>query len=307
MKLMREKLVDFIIKIFKLEKGDKNKNFGFFEGVTSIIINFLIFLFKYFFSISLNSISLKADAFHTLSDILTSIIVILGFYLSSKKADKKHPFGHGRVEKIFSIIIAIILVYVGYEFFITSLNRFKYPVTIDVNYLIIFVLFITILLKEFLTLISLELGKRINSFSLKADAWHHRSDSIATLFIIIGFFTFKFGLFYLDGIFGMAVSILIAYTGISIIFESSSFLIGEEPSQTLIKKINNIAFSFDFVKDVHHIHVHDYGSQIEITLHVRLKGEETLNEVHEKITQIEKAIEKEIKGANVTIHSEPIK
>jgi len=307
LKLMKEKIVNFLIKIFNLEKGDINRNFGFFEGTISTILNFLIFLIKYFLSISLNSISLKADAFHTLSDILTSIIVIIGFYFSSKKADKKHPFGHGRIEKIFSIFMAIILIYVGYEFFISSLNRFKNPVIIDINYIAIFILFLTILMKEFLTLISFELGKRINSLALKTDAWHHRSDSIATLLIISGFFTFKFGLYFLDGILGMAVSILIAYTGFSVILQSSSFLIGEEASETMIKKIKDIAYNFDFVEDVHHIHIHDYGNQIEITFHVRLKGEESLNEVHEKITKIEKAIENEIKGANVTIHSEPLK
>ncbi|MGB9750516.1 MAG: cation diffusion facilitator family transporter [Caldisericia bacterium] len=304
---MKEKIIDSIIKIFKLEKGDKNRNFGFFEGIISTIFNFFIFLIKYLFSNTLNSISLKADAFHTLSDILTSIIVIIGFYFASKKADKKHPFGHGRIEKIFSILMAIILIYVGYEFFIFSLDRFKNPVNIDINYIAILILFITILIKEFLTLISLELGKRINSLALKTDAWHHRSDSIATLLIIVGFFTFKFGLYFLDGVFGMAVSVLIAYTGFSIILQSSSFLIGEEPSADLVKKINDIAYNFDYVEDVHHIHIHDYGNQIEITFHIRLKGDQTLNEVHDKITRIEEAIENEIKGANVTIHSEPLK
>ncbi|MGB9844025.1 cation diffusion facilitator family transporter [Thermodesulfovibrio yellowstonii] len=304
---MKEKIIDSIIKIFKLEKGDKNRNFGFFEGIISTIFNFFIFLIKYLFSNTLNSISLKADAFHTLSDILTSIIVIIGFYFASKKADKKHPFGHGRIEKIFSILMAIILIYVGYEFFISSLDRFKNPVNIDINYIAILILFITILIKEFLTLISLELGKRINSLALKTDAWHHRSDSIATLLIIVGFFTFKFGLYFLDGVFGMAVSVLIAYTGFSIILQSSSFLIGEEPSADLVKKINDIAYNFDYVEDVHHIHIHDYGNQIEITFHIRLKGDQTLNEVHDKITRIEEAIENEIKGANVTIHSEPLK
>ncbi len=307
LKLMKEKIIDSIIKIFKLEKGDKNRNFGFFEGIISTIFNFFIFLIKYLFSNTLNSISLKADAFHTLSDILTSIIVIIGFYFASKKADKKHPFGHGRIEKIFSILMAIILIYVGYEFFIFSLDRFKNPVNIDINYIAILILFITILIKEFLTLISLELGKRINSLALKTDAWHHRSDSIATLLIIVGFFTFKFGLYFLDGVFGMAVSVLIAYTGFSIILQSSSFLIGEEPSADLVKKINDIAYNFDYVEDVHHIHIHDYGNQIEITFHIRLKGDQTLNEVHDKITRIEEAIENEIKGANVTIHSEPLK
>lgn len=303
---MREKLIDSIIKLFNLEKGDKRRNFGFFEGYLSSILNFFIFLIKYYYSINLNSISLKADAFHTLSDILTSIIVIIAFYFSSKKPDKKHPFGHGRIEKIFSIIISMILIYVGYEFLISSFNRFKNPLLIEINLNVIIILFITIILKEFLTIISLELGKRINSLSLKSDAWHHRSDTIATLFIIMGFFTFKLGLYKLDGILGMSVSILIIYTGLSIILQSSSFLIGEEPSKEIIEKIKDISYSFDFVQDVHHIHLHDYGNQIEITFHVKLRNDLTLEEIHNKISDIEKRIEREIEGANVTIHPEPI-
>ncbi len=303
---MREKLVNFLIKMFKLEEKDKYKSFGYFEGILSSIFNFSIFLIKYILSISLNSISLKTDAFHTLSDILTSILVIFGFYFSSKRPDKKHPFGHGRVEKIIAIFMSILLIYVSYEFFLSSWNRFKNPVKIEVSFSIISILFLTILMKEFLTFVSFELGKRINSSSLKLDAWHHRSDSVATLLIIVGFFTFKLRLYYFDGIFGMIVSGLIAYIGFSILFESGSFLIGEEPSSDLIEKIKKISYKFDFVEDVHHIHIHDYGNQIEITFHIRLRGEKTLNEVHEKISIIEKEIEKEIKNSNVTIHAEPI-
>lgn len=104
----------------------------------------------------------------------------------------------------------------------------------------------------------------------------------------------------------MGISALIIYTGISILFESSSFLIGEEPSDNIVKKIKDISYKFDFIKDVHHIHIHDYRNQIEITLHVKLKGEKTLNEVHEKISMIEKELEKEIKNSSVTIHAEPL-
>jgi cation diffusion facilitator family transporter len=233
-------------------------------------------------------------------------MVIIGFYLASKKPDKRHPFGHGRIEKIISILMSILLIYVGFEFFINSYKRFKNPIKIDVNLFIITLLLITILIKEFLTFVSFELSKKINSSSLKADAWHHRSDAIATFFIILGFITFKYGLYFLDGVFGMGVSALIIYTGISIMFESSSFLIGEEPSENLINKIKEISYKFDFVEDVHHIHIHDYGNQIEITFHVKLKGDKTLNEVHEKISLIEKEVEKEIKNSNVTIHAEPI-
>jgi cation diffusion facilitator family transporter len=303
---MKKKIVDFIIKKYKLESKNDHKKFGYFEGILSIILNFIIFLIKYFLSLSLNSISLKADAFHTLSDILTSLIIIISFYFSSKKADKKHPFGHGRIEKLFAIFMSIILIYVGYEFLISSINRLKNPLKIDANFFTVFILFLTILMKEFLTLLSLEFSKITKSSSLKADAWHHRSDSLATLLIIFGLFTFKYGLFFFDGIFGIVVSSLIIYTGISIIFESGSYLLGEEPSKDLIDKIKEITNKFDFIEDIHHIHIHDYGNQLEITFHVRLKGEKTLKEVHEKISIIEKEIEKEIENSNVTIHAEPI-
>jgi len=304
---MGTKITDILISLFHLDKGDKRKNYGYFAGIISIVVNVILFVIKLIFGVFLKSVSLIADAFHSLSDVVTSFIVILGFKISAKPPDKKHPFGHGRAERIFSIVIACILIIVGIEFFINGFNRLRNPIPIESNWLIIIVLLITVFIKEFLSHVSFDLGKKINSPALKADAWHHRTDSISTVLVIIGFILYRFGFYYIDGILGMVISVLVAYTGISIIKESGSLLMGEAPSSSLFEKIKETALCCDSVNDVHHIHVHDYGGKIEITLHIRLNKEIRLNEAHEKASQVEKAVKENIRGAEVTVHIEPEK
>jgi cation diffusion facilitator family transporter len=200
----------------------------------------------------------------------------------------------------------LILIVVGIEFFINSFKRFLNPVPISGDLVVILVLILSIGAKELLASISFNLGERINSASLRADAWHHRTDSIATALVVLGFILFRFGLYRVDGVIGMAVSVLIAFTGVSIIREAGSFLVGEAPDSTLLERIKNAAAGFDDIVDVHHIHVHDYAGQLEVTIHVRLKGDTHLAEAHQTASEVEEAIRKRVPGAEVTVHVEPI-
>lgn len=300
-----EKMIDSLIALFRLDEGDRFKKYGYFEGFASVAVNLGLFVFKFVFGYILNSISLIAESFHSLSDVVTSAIVIFGFRISAKPADEEHPFGHGRVERILSIVIACLLIVVGAEFFRSGFIRFRNPVAIEADVFVIVMLSISIIFKEFLYRLSLSLGRRIGSAALKADAWHHRTDSIATALVVVGFVAFRFGLYNLDGIMGMVVACIIAYTGIVIIKESGSVLIGEAPSSTLVSKIKETAGQLDGIDDIHHIHVHDYGHQLEITIHVRLKGEVHLDDAHRKASEVEDAIKKCVPGAEVTVHLEP--
>lgn len=302
---MGDRLTEKLISLFRLDKGDRKKNYGYFEGILSIVVNIILFLIKFIFGTLLNSVSLLADAVHSLSDVVTSIIVIFGFRISTKPPDLKHPFGHGRAERIVSIVIACLLIVVGFEFFINGFHRFEHPIPIESNLFVIGLLILSILVKEFLYRIARSLGERIESATLKADAWHHRTDAISTILVVIGFISFRYGLFRLDGILGMVVSILIAYTGVSIIKEASSFLIGEAPPAAFIEKIKEIVSCCDGVSDVHHIHVHDYGKNIEITIHIRLEGDTHLKDAHRKASEVEKTIKTNISCAEVTVHIEP--
>lgn len=298
-----KKLALLFIKRFSfLEKS--TRHYGYFEGTLSIFINIILFGVKYYYGLITGSIALKADSFHTLSDVVTSVLVILGFFLALKPADIKHPFGHGRSERIITVVMATLLVVVGYEFFLASLRQFLHPISIEFGLPVIIMLAISIFFKEFIYSVSLELYLRSNYQALKADAWHHRSDSLATLIVLIGFFFFKLGLMKLDGLLGMGVSLLIALTGIQLIREAASWLLGEAPNPDLENKIREIVSRHEG-KDLHHLHIHDYAGKIEITLHIRMPRSATLNDVHNFVTQLEKAIKEEIPNSEVTIHCEP--
>jgi cation diffusion facilitator family transporter len=302
---MMEKIVDLLIALFRLDRGNRFKNYGYFEGFLSVVLNVALFAFKFIFGTLLNSISLIADALHSLSDVITSTIIIFGFNISAKLPDAEHPFGHGRTERIVSIIVACLLIVVGFEFLMSGFERFRNPVSIQANVLVIALLIVSILIKEFQYQVSLRLGRRIDSPALKADALHHRTDSVSTVLVVIGFFCFRFGIFSVDGIMGMAVALIIMYAGILIIRESGSYLIGKAPPTSLIDKIKETALGCSGVNDAHHIHVHDYGGQTEITIHVRLKGDIHLEDAHEKASEVERAIKKCVPGAEVTVHLEP--
>lgn len=300
-----DKIVDRLIFLFRLNRGDRVKNYGYFEGFLSIVVNLLLFILKFTFGTILNSIALITDSLHTLSDILTSVLIVAGFKISAKPPDEKHPFGHGRAEKILAIIIASILIFVGIEFLINSIKRFVQPVPIHTNLLIIILLVLSILVKEFLTAVALNLSKKVNSSSLKADAWHHRTDSIATALVVIGFMAFRLGIYWLDGVLGIGISLLIAYTGVIIIRESGSFLLGEAPKPMVVDKIKEIVHNRDGVADAHDIHVHDYGGKLLITVHIRMKDDTHLDDAHRVATEVEEAIRNSIAGALVTVHIEP--
>ncbi len=302
---MAEKITEKLISLFRLNRGDRVKNYGYFESLSSIAFNLLLFFVKFFFGRLLNSVALLADSFHTLSDLFTSLLVLFGFKFAAKPPDERHPFGHGRAEPIFAILIAFLLIGAGIEFLLISFRRLLHPRPIEVNLLIIIILLLSIAIKEFLTLVSKKLGEKINSISLKGDAWHHRTDSIATAFLLLGFLLYRFGFFRLDGILGIAISGLIILIGSKLIFESSNILIGSVPEESFIKKIRETAQGVSGVKDAHDIQVHTYGKRMVVTIHICLKDDTHLDDAHKKADEVERAIREAIEGADVTVHLEP--
>lgn len=300
-----ERFTELLIKIFRLNKGNRFRNYGYFEGILSTVLNIGLFVFKFVFGTLLNSVSLIADAIHSLSDVITSVIVIFGFNISAKPADMQHPFGHGRAERIAAIVVACLLIVVASEFFLSGFERLRAPVPIRSDVLVIALLVVSIFVKELQYRVAMVLGRKVGSAALKADAVHHRTDAISTVLVVIGFFSFRFGLYGIDGVMGMAVALIIAYSGVVIIKESGDFLIGRAPPAALVEKIRATAAGCHGVSDVHHIHVHDYGGQIEITIHVRLKGDTDVRKAHEMASEVEEAIKVCVSGAEVTVHIEP--
>jgi cation diffusion facilitator family transporter len=289
----------------KREKKKKNKAFyGYLEGIISIVLNTLLFGLKYWAGITTGSIAIVADAWHTLSDSLTSFVVILGFKVSSIKPDKRHPFGHGRAELISSVIIGTLLAIVGFNFFMESLQRFRNHQAAHYSTFAMIIFIFSIVVKEGLAQFSVRTGKRIGSASLIADGWHHRSDSIASVLVLVGIAVGRF-LWWIDSAMGIAVSLLIFYAAFGILKESVSSLLGDEPDDSLKMSLGELLKEDGLnIVEIHHIHVHKYGEHTELTFHLRLPPEIKLKDAHSLASRLENRIRGAL-GIESTIHVEP--
>lgn len=277
---------------------------GYLEGTISIILNTILFGLKYWVGIKTFSIAIIADAWHTLSDSLTSLVVIIGFKVSSKPADKKHPYGHGQAEIISSIIIGTLLAVVGVNFLIASIQKFINHQSASYGNLAVIIFIISVIVKEGLAQFSMRAGKKINSQSLIADGWHHRSDALVSLMVLVGIFIGEY-FWWVDSIMGIIVSLVIFYTTYIILKDSISILIGEEPSEDLEVEIRKIvANSVSHNVKLHHLHSHKYGDNRELTFHIRLPVDMKLVDAHRITEKLEKKIKEEM-NIETTIHAEP--
>lgn len=307
------KSVDFlIIKFLKESKLDKRvtnptlrKKYAYLEACVSIIGNLFLATIKIFLGLMLNSISLLADAAHTAADVMTSIVVLLGFKISSSPADEKHPYGHGRIEFIASLVISVMLLYVGVEFGKSSFSRFITNEAVKGSYAVAVIMVIAAVFKEWMSRFSIDLGNRTNASALIADAWHHRTDGIASVLVAIAIIASQYGYYKIDAIFGLGVSALIIYTGIKIANDSISKLIGEAPEGEELENIESSALSVIGVSGVHKVNIHDYGSYKEISLHIQVNDDLTLIKAHDISEEVERAIEKNT-DSKVIVHVEPL-
>ncbi len=281
-----------------------SRTLGYVEGWVSVILNTVLFGVKYWAGLRLNSVAMIADAWHTISDTLTSIVVIVGFFIASRPADKGHPFGHGRAEPIGAVIIAVLLAVVGVNFFQESLQRLRHfqAARFDLSGIVVFL--VSVVLKESLAEFSFWAGNKINSSSLKADGWHHRSDAIASALIVVGA-AFGSKLWWIDGAMGIAVSALILYAAFDILRASAASLLGEKPGAELEQDLRAIiARTAPSATHFHHLHVHTYGEHKELTFHLNFPPDMALHEAHENASAVEHTIREKM-GAEATIHVEP--
>jgi len=277
---------------------------GIVEGWLSTVVNFILFGVKFWVGYAVGSVSMEADAWHTLSDSLTSIVVLVGFRVTGKPADDRHPFGHGRAEAIASIIIAVLLALVGLGFLREALVRLWSYRAVSFSGISIAVFLGSVLLKEGLARFAFWAGHRLDSRALVADGWHHRSDAAASGLIVLGALLGG-RLWWVDGVMGVGVSLLILYVSYGIFKKTASSLLGEAADPELERKIVEIITRTEpSASNIHHLHVHNYGNHVEITLHLKLPPDMELKRAHDVISDIEAAIRREL-GMEPTIHFEP--
>jgi len=243
-----------------------------------LFANIILFGLKYWAGVVTGSVALIADAWHTVSDSISSVVLLVGLAVAKKPADKEHPFGHGRAELISSIIIGFILALIGFNFFRESVLRLIKHQEVFFGTIAIVVTAISIVVKEAMARFAIWAGKKEGIKSTIADGWHHRSDALSSVIILIGIFLGRF-FWWIDGVLGLLVSLLIFYTAYVIIKSAADSLLGETPDSTLLTKIENIAREvYPHNLGLHHFHIHRYGEHTEMTFHIVLPEEMELKE-----------------------------
>lgn len=267
----------------------------------SIILNIALFGIKFWVGVLFNSVALIADAWHTLTDSISSFAVFVGIKISAKPADEKHPFGHGRAELMSTIFVGILLALVGGNFTYESILKLKSHESVTYGSLAIWVTVISVVVKEIMAQYSIHYGKKIKSNSLKADGWHHRSDALSSVIILIGIFVGKY-YWWIDGVLGLIVSFTIFYTTYKILRSSLSSFLGEKIDSVLRNEIFELGYNtFQTDLDPHNFLYHEYGNHAELTFHIYLPGEISLSEAHEIATLYENLV-KEKFNIGVNIH-----
>jgi len=275
------------------------------EGWSSIIINSLLFILKYWAGIATGSLALIADAWHTLTDSISSVIVLIGGAISRKPADDEHPFGHGRVEHITAIIIGVLLAIIAFDFVIQAIAKFSSRESTVFGTIAWVATIVSIVVKEGMAQFAFYTARKTKSNILAADAWHHRTDALSSILILIGIIFGKY-FWWTDAVLSFLVALMIGYASFDILKKEIKSLMGEQPSEELLKKVTSVAQSTSVIPlNIHHIHIHSYGDHAELSCHIKISGKMTLHEAHEICTQIEKALLNEF-GFIATVHPEPI-
>jgi cation diffusion facilitator family transporter len=278
---------------------------GRLEGWTSIVVNTVLFGVKGSLGLVTGSVALLADAVHTLADSFTSGIVIFGFRMARKPADRAHPFGHGRSESIAGLAIGILLGVVALEALRAAVERILHPKHIHAPLWIVLVILGTIVVKELLAQFSMDLGRLIQSQPLLADGWHHRTDVFATALVVISFVGAELDLDWFDGAMGVGVSLIIGWAAYSVVREAVGPLLGEPAPDRMYREIDRLARSVDGVEGVHDVLVHRYGGTNLVSLHIEVSDQEPPLRLHEMSETIEETIARRFPG-HAIVHVDPV-
>lgn len=290
----------------KVADAGVRRAYGMLCSLTGIGLNILLFLGKYLAGQLSGSIAMTADAFNNLSDAGSSVITLLGFRMAAKKPDPGHPFGHGRIEYLSGVAVSLIIIVVGVQLGLESIDKIMSPEPVDAGLVPMLVLVASICVKGYMFAYNRGIGRKINSPGMSATAMDSLSDSIATSVVLISMLLARFADVNIDGWGGAAVAIFIIFSGFKAAKETLSPLLGNPPDPQLVRDITDIVMSHPEVLNVHDLIVHDYGpGRLMISLHAEVPGDGDIYALHDAIDTAEYELQQKL-GCSAVIHMDPV-
>ncbi len=288
----------FVPGIDHPEKPSSRAACGVFCGYVGVVVNIILFAVKLTIGILSGSIAIAADAINNLSDAGSSGVTILGFKLAAKPADSEHPFGHGRIELCSGVVVAVIIMMMGFDFGKESIAKIISPTEVQLSPLLLGLTAGTLLFKLWLFFFYRYIGKMINSSPISAAAFDSLSDMAGTTVVLIAAFASRYTSFPLDGIAGLLVAILVLFGGAKILKDTISPLLGEPPNAQFVEELQNRLLQCEGITGVHDIIIHNYGpNQYFATAHAEITQHGDLLAAHDMLERAEVEI-----GKNMPVH-----
>ena len=304
---MTELLVKYFVKDYEqVEKVSVRTAYGTLASMVGIFCNVLLFIVKASVGVVLNSISVTADAFNNLSDAGSSIVGLVGVKMASKPADADHPFGHGRIEYITALIVAFLVLEVGFTFLKDSIAKIREPEVIKFQLISVLILVLSIGVKLWLGLFNRKLGKKIDSKVMMATATDAIGDVVTTSVTILSIIFFHVTNINIDGYVGVIVALVVMWAGFGIAKDTLEPLIGEAVDPEEYYKIIQFVENYDGIVGSHDLIVHNYGpGRSMASIHAEVPNDVDIEISHEIIDRIERDAMKYL-GIFLVVHMDPI-
>jgi len=300
-------LVKLFIKDYEnTELSIVRGKYGVLSGVCGIVINLTLSIAKFIVGGLTNSVAITADAFNNLTDCLTSLLTILGFKISAKPADKKHPFGHSRVEYIISLAVSLIIFITGWEVLTSSIDRIINPEPMFFSYIAVFVLIGGILAKLWKWIFNRKLGTAIKSDTLLAVGIDSRNDVFVQIVTLLPMLLSLITNVAIDGYVGVLMAFVFFKSGYDIANEALAKIMGTSTERAIADNIKKIVKSYDGILGVHDLVVHNYGPDRHMaSIHAEVPMDVAIEKSHAIIMEIEAAVLQEL-GISLVIQMNPI-
>jgi cation diffusion facilitator family transporter len=275
------------------------------QGGVSIVLNLLLFAVKGVLGLMIGSVALLADAVHSLSDVGSSLVVVLGCWWARQPRDSRHPFGHGRVELVTALVMAVLLVVLAIEFTRAGIGRILDPRPYVAPGWMIAVVAGTMALKHWLSLFARTLARATQSPALLADYWHHVADVMSTALVLFALGASRAGWVAVDGWAGLGVALFLLHTGVRTAREAISPLLGEAPAPEEVRRIEATAAAVPGVRGVHDLILHRYGDDRLMSLHIEVDAGRSALAVHDISERVEAEVERAV-GGKAIVHVDPV-
>ncbi len=280
--------------------------YGLLCSALGIALNIVLFVGKYIAGLISGSIAITADSFNNLSDAGSSLISLLGFRLAARKPDPDHPFGHGRMEYLSGLAVAVLIILMGVELGRDSIDKIINPTDTTPGLLPAAILIASIGVKVYMSIYNRSIGKKINSSAMLATATDSLSDSISTAVVLLSMGVSYFFHINIDGYVGALVALLILWAGISAARDTISPLMGKAPEKEFVDEIERIVCAHQEVCGIHDLLVHDYGpGRVIVSLHAEVDGSGDIYELHDTIDNLELELKNTL-GCLAVVHMDPI-